>query len=196
MSKLCYVEKENSTEPIDLKEIILPSEEDKLVLIESNYSTINNCFQTINRLSVDVQTANKFPAYISKQNDYTFQLSDIYKRTKNSILGLQELDQILNQYGFTLRNKLEIILFILDHTEIIPILEEVQLIIGSFFKKSKLVLELNVDPEEDTSMLFIYIQTRLPTKQAMENLGKLDEIWWLKRANEIGELVCLHIECL
>jgi len=202
MSRLCYQQEFPPTRTINFEEIDPLPEQDKFALIKNGDPLYTNYLQAIDRYTIDVFTANIFSALHSKQNDFDmnklFNLFKAASRSNISLLDPDELDVVNDLWDYKIRNKKEIIPFLIEHIEIVPILQEARTIIKNYFNKSSLVLEVVTDPEEekDSRILFIYIQTNLSPNDALSKLEKLDEDWWLDVSKEIGELMCLHVEYL
>jgi hypothetical protein len=77
-----------------------------------------------------------------------------------------------------------------------PLLVEAYERIGNCFgPKPEVVLEVVTDPEaDDDRQLFAFIQTSLPSEQALDKLDRLDDDWWLDAADRSEGKLCLHVE--
>jgi len=200
MSRQCSIKQEPiSTESIDLDEVAPFPEEKNFALLRNGTPIYVNYLQAVNRLFVDVQTADVFSALKSKQKNI-FDYSNLISPHSISPLlfnNIQELLFLIDQLDFDLRNKQEIIYFLLEHPELFSVTKEAQQKIRNYFPYSPLILEVVTDPEEkESQILFIYIQTTLSVTEALSRLNQLDEAWWLDVSKEIGEFMCINLEYL
>ncbi|MBC8254241.1 MAG: hypothetical protein H8E35_09430 [Ardenticatenia bacterium] len=63
-----------------------------------------------------------------------------------------------------------------------------------FGPNPEVVLEVVSDPEaEGSELLFAYILTSLPTKEALDRLGRLDEEWFLDQLEQVGDLFSFNL---
>jgi len=106
-----------------------------------------------------------------------------------------DLKHLERMYGF--RNKQEVLNFLCERPQIIPLLEEGRPKIDKFFgTEVRVVLEVAIDPEspDEESELFACIQTRLSVQEAHERMKLLDEDWALSAfAKSDGDL-CVDME--
>ncbi len=195
MSRQCYQQLELSTESIEIDEIDPLPHEEKFAMLNDNNRIVQSYVQAINRMFVDIKTADIFSRIHSKQDTIPLSFSANLQKLYNPIIfDLYELNNVLDTLNYSFRNKNEIASYLLEFPELIPILREAPMVIKTYFKKASLVLELQTDPEDGSEILLLYIQTSLPVKEAYALLTKIDEIWWLEKSKKIGDLMCLHIE--
>lgn len=195
MSRQFFKHEIPSTEAIDLDEVDPLPQQEEFALLNYGSSIYDNYLQAINRLYIDIQTANIFPAFLSKQDKFTTQdIIGFPRRTEPTILDPQELYSLIDSWRFTIRDKNRVIYYILEYPELVPIINQAYLIISGYFKNPSLVLEVRKDPEEGSEILVLYIQTSLSAEKAYTKLDQIDEHWWLEVSKEIGDLLCLHVE--
>lgn len=107
--------------------------------------------------------------------------------------GQAELNRgfMLINSKYTLRNKKDVFDFISNNQQLLPLLKEAHDRIRDYFPLETLFLEVMIDPDEvGEKELVIYIHTDQKPYEAIENLDRLDECWWLD-ASTISELKLL-----
>lgn len=124
---------------------------------------------SIPRLLEDVKAQKEFErAYQDFNADFWLPLSP-------------EIGTIFNTFSITEEQILPLLAFLLRHKFLIPILSEAPEHIRNIFGyKIKLSLDLDRDPEGEFEELFVVIRTMRPAEEAIDLLGKLDEVWFLK----------------
>lgn len=115
---------------------------------------------------------------------------EIATATSQSFAAIQRL------YGC--RKGKAVLEFLAAHAFLIPILEEVAERISDYFiSNSKPVLEVTTDPEAfDSRTLFVFIQTHLPLAEALRQLDRFDEAWWLQASERANGKLCIDVECI
>lgn len=80
--------------------------------------------------------------------------------------------------------------FLRSHPHLVDvILEAYPHVQKHFGSNPEVVLEVVTDPEaEGSELLFAYILTSLPTKEALDRLDRLDEDWFLDQFDRVGDL--------
>ncbi|MGC9780508.1 MAG: hypothetical protein HZR80_14775 [Candidatus Heimdallarchaeota archaeon] len=195
MSRQCYQPIELSTESFDLEEVDPIPQKEKFDLLKNGMPIFINYYQAVSRMYVDIKTADVFSSLFSKQDKMISPFSINPQHSSIPILpDIQELNDSIDSWGFELRDKKEIVYYLLEFPELLPILQQAPLIIQNYFKSSPLVLEVRKDPEEGSKNLMLYIQTSLSSEKAYKKLDEIDEQWWLIASKEIGGLLCLHVE--
>jgi len=92
-----------------------------------------------------------------------------------------EIRKIFNTFSITEEQILPLLAFLLRHKFLIPILSEAPEHIRDIFGyETKLSLDLDRDPEGKFEELFVVVKTMGSTEEAIDLLGKLDEVWFLK----------------
>jgi len=195
MSRQCYQPLELSTESFDLDEVDPIPQKEEFALLQNSMPNFVNYYQAVKRMYVDIKTADVFSSLFSKQEKMALPFSINFQRSSLPIvLDFQELNETIDLWGFELRNRKEIVYFLLEYPELVPILHQAPLIIKNYFRNSPLVLEIREDPEEGSKTLLLYIQTSSSAEKAYKILDEIDEYWWLEKSKEIGGLLCLHVE--
>ncbi len=77
-----------------------------------------------------------------------------------------------------------------------PLLREAHDKIDDYFgPQTAVALEVVTDPEAmDDRELFAFIQTSLPSQEALDRLERLDQDWWLDASDRSEGRLCIHVE--
>lgn len=107
------------------------------------------------------------------------------------IQGWQRLDML-----YTMRNEPSVQHFLSAYPVLIKVLNEAVPHIRKYFGPEPLVsLEIVRDPEMiGHQELFAYIRTALPVDEALDQLDKLDEAWFLDQLDSVGGLFNFNLE--
>ncbi|MCR4433927.1 MAG: hypothetical protein NUV70_07755 [Caldiserica bacterium] len=87
---------------------------------------------------------------------------------------------------YIFKNPEEVTGFLLSNKNLIKYLLEAPERIYRIFGSVHLYLELYQDPEEAFECLFIIVKTDLPPEEAINNLDRFDEEYWLNLGDEIN----------
>lgn len=106
-------------------------------------------------------------------------------------------DRLRGRYGFRDNDAVE--RFIGRHPELLPLLVDARRVIDTYFgQRTPVELEVFIDPEApNETTLFVLIQTRLSTDEALRSLRSFDEEWWVHAIDRAdGHLVISfeHVE--
>ncbi len=196
MSRLCFQVGSPSTEAYDIKEVDSLPKQAQFEKIKTDTSLYLNHIQALDRLYVDIKTANVFPSLISQQNKFVSLVSFNFKQSKlfSPMLDSQEIYREIDSWNISFRTKKLVNHFLLDHPELMEIIPKADLIIRNYFSDYSLLLEVQTDPEDDSLLLILFIQTSLSAKEAYDALDQIDNLWWTEISEEIGDLMCLHVE--
>jgi uncharacterized protein (DUF1810 family) len=125
------------------------------------------------------------------------------KKTKSRLPVLEpevgacdpEVESLERLYAF--RKREEVVQYLARHRFLGPLLREAHGKIAEYFGPSpEVVLEVVTDPEaEDDRELFAFIRTPLPPEEALRELERLDQEWWLGEADQADGKLCIHVEC-
>ncbi len=100
--------------------------------------------------------------------------------SKPSVVSADELRQLHRAYD--LRNPGEIMPYLAEHPELVPLLIEGRRQIDHYFAKGVSVsLSLDTDPEEGDQGLYAWILSELPGEEADERLVRMWHEWWYKQ---------------
>jgi hypothetical protein len=107
--------------------------------------------------------------------------------------AIQSLEQL---YSF--RRPEEVVELLQAHPFLVPLLEEAHEKIAQYFgPSSEVMLEVVTDPEAmDDRELFAFIRTTLPPDEALSNLDRLDQEWWLDAGDRAEGNLCIDVEFL
>ena len=96
------------------------------------------------------------------------------------------------------RNGKHVLDFLTSHPVLLPLLEEIHANAADFFAfTSKPILEVITDPEAlDSRTLFVFIQTHAGLEDALRQLVRLDEEWWLVASERANGKLCIDVECI
>ncbi len=101
----------------------------------------------------------------------------------------------LLRVNFNFRDENQVIQFLRSHRHLNQILNDSVEIIQVYFPESKLSLRVIADPEEENSkQLVLYIGCNLEPEEALIQLDKLDEDWWLDALNGARNALCINLE--
>lgn len=122
--------------------------------------------------------------------------TDLRRDQKIAIGGQKEmrseLESLTDIYKFD--NPAEIYSFLLSAgNSIIEVLKEAPSHVTELFGTVPLHLKAIRDPEEDSEVLFIGIETDLPADRALDLLDALDDRWWLKVDKNIRKRLALDV---
>ncbi|MHA1116661.1 MAG: hypothetical protein ACTSPJ_10880, partial [Candidatus Heimdallarchaeaceae archaeon] len=85
--------------------------------------------------------------------------------------------------------------YLIQNSYLIPLLFQIPNEIENFFPSSKLFLELETDPEENSKPeLFVYIRTKLSPDEAIKRLDEFDNTWFLNASVLYGGNICVNLE--
>jgi len=85
--------------------------------------------------------------------------------------------------------------YLVSNTFLRPILEEAAEKIRNYFPSSPLVLEVISNPEEeDDTYLVLFIKTNLAPFNAVEQLNRLDEEWFLSLPAKLKQSLSINLE--
>lgn len=108
--------------------------------------------------------------------------------------SLQEIDLQTLEKSYKIIEPERVFEFLKERQYLLPLLLEAREEILKYFPQSSLSLELKADPEaEDNSQLILYIQTNLPFKEALDQLDKFDEQWWLDKVDQAKGNLCIDL---
>ena len=110
---------------------------------------------------------------------------------------IEETFNYLKEKNCEIRNEIEIRNFLLDHQEIIPYLWGALIKIFEYFgDDQKTALELVFDPEieKDEGELFLDIITNFEPEEALTQLDKIDEEWFIPTVSQKGLKFNLNLE--
>jgi len=111
-----------------------------------------------------------------------------------TILTREQIDSLERLYA--LRKREEVVDFLSDHPFLVPLLQDADGQIETYFGSySQLILEVVTDPEavEDRELV-LFIQTELPPAEALDSLHRLDRHWWLEASRVSRGKLCIHVE--
>jgi hypothetical protein len=95
---------------------------------------------------------------------------------------------------YTFDNPAEIYPFLLSAgNPIIEVLKDAPSHIAELFGDTPLHLKAICDPEEDSEVLFIEIQSDLPADLTVDLLDELDDRWWLKVDKDIRKRLAVDV---
>ena len=91
-----------------------------------------------------------------------------------------------------LRDKKAVLLFLSEHSEVLPVLLEGRGRVSQFFGPNAIVeLDIVEDPESDGyRQMFAHIVTSLDQDDVEERLDRFDEEWFLSKMAIVGDLLC------
>ena len=107
------------------------------------------------------------------------------------------LDALKTRYS--LRSPEEVTAYLRSYPHLVPLLLEAAEVIPRYFgADTHLVLEVVVDPEDEseTPELYASVQTRLGVDEGLDRLDRLDEDWWLDRSPAGPGVLVVDIEFL
>jgi hypothetical protein len=84
------------------------------------------------------------------------------------------LDQI-----HVLKDKPGVLAFLKEHSYLLPLVTEASAILGEYFVHPTLSIEIHSDPELARSQLVLSIGTSLEIDQALRQLERFRQDWWL-----------------
>ncbi len=97
-----------------------------------------------------------------------------------SIKEFQVVDFFLNHYPF-----------------LVQILIEAYDALRKFFPEDKLRLEYRIDPEvSDDEKLLLYVETRAPVEETLEQLDEFEEEWWIDNLSRADNKLLIDVEFL
>jgi len=146
--------------------------------------------------------------YNLNENNYTEQLDNIViedkteaesehesETTENSILlNIVNLLRSLNEL-YTIKDKFKVYDFLASHENLYePILEAYNYIEKIFVLEYKPRLEIYTDPEENFEIMFIIINTSLPSERLFELLEEVDDLIATAWPKEIRELLGVDVD--
>ena len=96
---------------------------------------------------------------------------------------------------YHMEHKVEVRRFLRKHPQVLAVLLEAYPHLQKHFGASPdVLLEVVADAEaEQSEMLFAYVLTALPAKQALERLDQFDEDWFLDQLDRVGDLFCFNL---
>jgi hypothetical protein len=87
--------------------------------------------------------------------------------------------------------------FLGEHPFLLPLPRESYDRINEHFPMARPVLEVVTDPEgADDFQLTVFIRTRLAPEEAMANLERFDDTWWLDAMDRAQGNLCITLEGL
>jgi hypothetical protein len=96
----------------------------------------------------------------------------------SAILSAEEIRQLEKNYQ--IQDLPEVLEFIAQYPELVPVLQEAPAQIGVYFPNQSLSLEVDYDPEiKDLVYLVISILTAGEAEEVLEQLHRLDHAWAL-----------------
>lgn len=96
---------------------------------------------------------------------------------------------------YTVRRPDEVWAFLRAHPELVPLLKEAYQRIQKHFPDSPVALEVIADPEApDDRDLWAFIQTTLPPEEALEQVNRFDEEWWLAALDKANGKLGIDVE--
>lgn len=119
----------------------------------------------------------------------------IAKFTGRRIFKLRsDIEQLKSLYHFM--NPAEVIEFLEDNPSLYDLLKEAYSKVKIYFGPStKMSLEVTHDPEgEDSSELFVRVNTSLSAKDAWCILDRLDNEWWFDASSRADDLMNITLE--
>ncbi|MHA1205312.1 MAG: hypothetical protein ACTSRR_09285 [Candidatus Heimdallarchaeaceae archaeon] len=148
--------------------------------------------------------------YISKlQNNLTNSFYDDFSNLKELLEQIKIWSRI-NEFNYSLlkedikqiKKKIKfrgdysnIEKYLIQNSYLIPLLFQIPNEIENFFPSSKLFLELETDPEENSKPeLFVYIRTKLSPDEAIKRLDEFDNTWFLNASVLYGGNICVNLE--
>lgn len=137
-----------------------------------------------------------------KHQSLRYKQKYVEKETYNFIeeKGIEELSkykQIVKalckeKYNFI--EEKEIFDFLLENNFLIYLIEDAYYAITDYFPASNLTIKLNTDPEiDDYKKIFIYIHTELEVDDAVKQLEKFDNNWWLQKIAKTQNKLCITL---
>jgi hypothetical protein len=105
-------------------------------------------------------------------------------------VSAEEIRQLEKNYQ--IENLPEVLEFIAQHPELLPVLQEAPAQIGVYFPGQGLSLEVGYDPEiKDMVYLVISILTAGEAREVLDQLRRLDNAWLLSQSVEQHLMVTL-----
>jgi len=102
--------------------------------------------------------------------------------------------ELLEQW-YTFREREKVLWFLEENPFLVSLLLDAYVEVENYFPHSKVFLEVVSDPEvEGWDQLFAYIRTFLPVDQALAQLDKLDEEWFLDQLDQVDDLFNFNLE--
>jgi hypothetical protein len=109
---------------------------------------------------------------------------------KDAETGIEEIER-----SFALRNESDVAAFLGEHPFLLPLLLESHDRINEQFPNARPVLEVVTDPEgADDFQLALFIRTRLAPEEAVANLERFDDTWWLDALDRARGKLCITLE--
>lgn len=106
---------------------------------------------------------------------------------------VRALDELRRHYG--LRGEADVGAFLVRHPDVVDLLTETRGRIGEYFGADPVDLETFVDPEAPAaSELYALVRTRLGSADALRQLRRFDEAWWLDALDRTRAPVVVSIE--
>jgi hypothetical protein len=110
--------------------------------------------------------------------------------SNSALLSAEEIRQLEKDYQ--IKDLPEVLEFIAQHPELVPVLQEAPAQIGVYFPDQGLSLEVDYDPEiRDMVYLVISILTAGESKEVLSQLRRLDFEWLLSQSVEQHLMVTL-----
>lgn len=108
--------------------------------------------------------------------------------TKPSAVSAEDLRRLHQAYE--LRNPDEIVPYLAEHPELVPLLIEGRRQIDHYFAKGVPVsLSLDTDPEEGDQGLYAWILTGMPGEESDERLVRMWHEWWYEQKPRLPRLL-------
>ena len=97
---------------------------------------------------------------------------------------------------YTFRRPKEVSQFVDTHPFLVSLLVEAHGKIAQHFGPSpEVILEVVTDPEASGDReLVAFIRTNLPPEEALDQLERFDEDWWLEASHNAQGNLCIHLE--
>ncbi len=116
---------------------------------------------------------------------------DAPQKSAHSEAAIKSFERL---YAF--RRPEEVRQFLEAYPFLVALLRETRDKIGDYFgPQTAVTLEVVTDPEAiDDRELFAFIQTSLPSHEALDKLERLDQEWWLDAADRSEGKLCTHVE--